>query len=819
MTMPSWRLCIPGLVLWMLSIFTLPAEADQIPLSGPRTHVEEVTSGRHAYRIEMGGTMDGENTRSPIGYRVYDQAFEPNLYVRMENVGERPVLNPWLVAHGRDWRSLESIVGGVVSSEMEEAEKAMALWTFQRHHRFHATTYDTDAKDPVKMLNVYGYTLCGDDSPALADLWRAAGLKTRAGHPIGHSTSEVYYDGMWHLFDGDEHVICLMRDNRTVAGEEEIVRDHDLMKRTHVYGILRKDDRVTDEFSASLFPYEGERGKDKPSYAGHRMEMALRPGERLEWRWDGKGKFHGKENMGSWRNAWTRICNGELVYRPDLSSDLWRYGAVETENVPAEGALRPRQTAVPGEAKAVFEVKSPYVIVGGRVRAGFHRAGLEDRVSLWVSFDRDHWWEVWSAGGLGEVEADVSLDRHFPPDGDPRYGYFVRVSIQGRGAGIESLQLESDLQMAPLSLPGVRLGVNEMVYEDETEGERKVRVTHSWQERSESRPPLSPAVPVFPEDGSEVEGTQFTFEWAPSEDSDGLEIVDYHFQLSAREDMRYVLSPNFDKLVSRTEQQGESRYKVPYVGLFNPGERYYWRVRGRNALGVWGDWSRVWSFMPQGPGVPLDVELAVDREGRSAVLWWRSNPEGRSPVRYLVYGSDERGFTVSDEPYPVMVRKGEVETFSANLMAKVEDRKLQVVGRDLELPNTDRAFYRVVAVDAKGVRSGPSDYAEAPRPLICSEPEAEAKVKEEYRYPVQVVKSIGDLRTVRINGNPYNPAFRDGDDLTFALVEAPAWLSVDEESGVISGRPAVVGTFGVKVRVVRARGGEDVQGYRLTVVE
>ena len=209
-----------------------------------------------------------------------------------------------------------------MTPEMDEAERAMALWTFQRSHRYHATPGDSDNKDPVKMLNGYGYTLCGDDSFVLADLWRTAGLKTRSGRPTGHSTTEVFYEGMWHLLDGDEHVICLMRDNRTIAGEEEIVRDHDLMKRTHIYGILREDSRPTSEFSASLFIHEGERGRDKESYAGHRMAMALRPGESLEWRWGGQGKFHGKENMGSWRNAWTRICNGKMVYRPDLKSDL-----------------------------------------------------------------------------------------------------------------------------------------------------------------------------------------------------------------------------------------------------------------------------------------------------------------------------------------------------------------------------------------------------------------------------------------------------------------------------------------------------------------
>ena len=38
-------------------------------------------------------------------------------------------------------------------------------------------------------------------------------------------------------------------------------------------------------------------------------------------------------------------------------------------------------------------------------------------------------------------------------------------------------------------------------------------------------------------------------------------------------------------------------------------------------------------------------------DGR-VVLRWKPNPAGRQPVKYRVYGSDEKGFSVSDEPLP-----------------------------------------------------------------------------------------------------------------------------------------------------------------------
>ncbi len=764
-----------------------------------REIVECVRLGHAVYHIVMAGTMDGENTRSPVGYQVYDQAFEPNVSVKMENVGSHSVVNPWIIANGKNWRTVSSIVQHVVAQDMTDAEKALALWHFQKGLRFHASPYDRDNGNVVKMLNVYGYTLCGDDSYALADLWREAGLRVRAGRPIGHSTTEVFYDGMWHLLDGDEHVICLMRDNETIAGEEEIVRDHDLMKRTHVYGILKTDDRQTDEFSAALFPYDGQREEKKGVYPSHRMDLVLRPGESIEWRWDGKGKFHGRENMGSWRNAWTRICNGLLVYEPDVSSNKWRFGCVATNHVVDGDVL----CAAEGGGTATFEVKSPYVIVGGRIKGTFLRQAFSDRVALFVSFDREKWVEVWTMGELGEGTTEVYLDRLFPPEGETRYGYFVRVDFAGHG--VNRLVMESDLQMAPLSLPGVRLGSNEMVYVDDSD-DREVKIAHHWRERSDHGVPPAPERPIFPEDGSFVEGTKFVFEWADVDCDE--EIVDYHFQLSAHADMCYPLSPNFDKLISRTASSGVARYNLPYVGLLNPDQRYYWRVRARSVAGVWSPWSAVWSFTAQSPGVPLDV--AVDLKNKKVV--WQANPNGRRPVHFLIYGSDERGFTESDTPYPVLVEKGRTAIFPANFLGESERS-------EWVLPTGEKVcgFYRVVAVDGNGNRSGVSDLAETPRPEIWSVPVDRAKAGEDYFYTVFAVRSIGDLRTVTIGENPYNPAFRDADELTFDLVQAPKWLHINRLTGEIFGRSLETGMFDVTVKVVRRQGGEAVQSYVLIV--
>ena len=93
-------------------------------------------------------------------------------------------------------------------------------------------------------------------------------------------------------------------------------------------------------------------------------------------------------------------------------------------------------------------------------------------------------------------------------------------------------------------------------------------------------------------------------------------------------------------------------------------------------------------------------------------------------MKYRVYGSDEKGFSVSDVPYKVSIgiSKELKPEFPANFIAETTATELAVMGCEVALPAANKTYYRVVAVDAQGKRSGPSDYATAPRPMIYGKP-------------------------------------------------------------------------------------------------
>lgn len=765
-----------------------PWAANRHPTDVAKRHKEEISAGKHEYSILQGGTMDGRNCRSPLGVGMSregacEQTWESNRAVRMENVGETDVVNPWLSNGRNNLRTVEEIVAAAVTPEMTDSEKAMALWFQRTGHRYHFTGADgKEEGDLVKTVHVYGYNSCGSDSMIMAGLWRQAGLKAAPARGVGHCISQVFYDGRWHLFDGDMKALYLNRDNETVAGEQDIVRDHDLIKRTHTQGILLPETRGTQEGAAAIYGYEGEVKGQRDCYKEGSLKMALRPGEALTWRWGHLNpvKYHGANRAQVYPDT---ICNGLWEYRPDFAREIWKKGASVAEGV--KGTPEGLAAEAGKTGTIVWAMRAPYVIVGGRLAT--EGSGAEFSLS-------------WDGKTWEKVAEDLDKSFAFNPNAPAaRYGYHLRCQLTG-AARLKSLTLVNDLQMAPVALPEMGVGKNAFVYTDETTGKRSVRISHEWVERSASRPPPAAPAALYPPDKGEASGTDVVFRWTPPTDPDGDKIADYQFELSNRADMKWPLSMSFYKLISRTGDAGKAQYTLLSAGLLTGDRRYYWRVRAKDEKGVWGAWGPAWSFTARAPNPP--VELTLD----SGVLRWKPNPTGRKPARYRVYGSDEKGFSISDQPYPVSVGIGKELTspFPANYIAETGVPELPVAGERVNPAHPYRTYYRVVAVDDQGKRSGPSDYVVAPRPVIHTKPVLTGKVGAPYRYPVSANRSLGDLRLRQVNGRE-TANFWDIEKLQFSLVRGPSWLKIDEATGVLSGTPDAPGKADVEVAVTLER--------------
>jgi hypothetical protein len=795
--------------------FALVAGADEAlppwatnthPTDKDRSHVEEIATSPHPYRVVQRGTMDGRNCRLPMGCGIaregaYLQTWDSNRSVRMENVGETDVVNPWLSNGRNTFRSVAEIVASAITPGMTDSEKAFPLWFQEIQYRHHSPGDNDELGDPVKVFNVYGYNTCGNDSICLATLWRNAGLKVAPARALGHCISQAFYDGRWHFYDGDMHSVYLLRDNETVAGEQDLVRDHDLIKRTHSKGILMPDTWWDGPGMCAMYFYEGPVTGERGGQADTTMNLVLRPGEALVWRWGqcDPVKYHGAlRTMPAYSSA---IYNGLWEYRPDFSKATWRTGATTVENIASLSDGLAAEEGKPGTI--IWTLRAPYVFVGGRLEV----EGADAQFS--ISVDGKTWPAV-----------TENLDRFFSIVGPARYEYQLKCQLEGP-ARLRRLAIVNDLQMAPMALPEMAVGENAFSYSDQSTGDRKVRITHHWVERSASQPPPAPRAPIYPPDGGEANGTDIVFQWTAAHDPDGDAMGDYQFELSSRADLRWPLSMCFYKLISRTadaiKEKGKdggkeqntvkAQYTLSQPGLLTPERRYYWHVRAMDEKGLWGPWSKTWSFSPRGPAYPLNVTLDYDPAKGTGILRWTANPTGRPPVKYRVYGSDEKGFTIADKPYQSTVGTTKAEMaawnpwFPANFIAETTATELAVMGCEVDLPAANKTYYRVVAVDESGKRSGPSDYATGPRPIIYSQPVRVAKVGTDYRYRVRANRSLGDL-SARMKDNQQVDGYFDIEQPRFAVERGPAWLKIDETTGVLSGTPDMAGTAEV---VVNAR--------------
>jgi hypothetical protein len=404
------------------------------------------------------------------------------------------------------------------------------------------------------------------------------------------------------------------------------------------------------------------------------------------------------------------------------------------------------------------------------VNAEFIGLSQTDRFIVSVSLEGRKWKKVWEHTGSGKIGCKVNIDQALECKKAPaKYVYFVKIN--SRRKAIKSLRIESDLMTSPHALPRLSLGKNKIEYADDTKEPHEITVKYLWRESDIIKPPKPPEQPITPGNKETVRASTVPFQWPASK-----EAKCYHIRVCRREDMKLTYRPCFDVFVT------SAQHHSPFAGLFNPDEQYFWHVRVCNIEGVWGKWSPIWKFTWQGPKIPTYLKSTIHE--KNITISWQPNLQGTRPIRYEVYGSNERGFTPSKTRYEVMG----LGTQPGNLLCTTTQTKLLVVSPEASKPAMNCSFYRVVAVDKNGVASGPSELLELPHPFIYSKPITKARVDKPYRYQVKTLNCIGDLQYRYAEPNM---DFWEEEGYEFELTQKPAWLTIDKSTGLITGTPGL----------------------------
>ncbi len=145
-----------------------------------------------------------------------------------------------------DCSSLASIVRTVTRGCTTNDEKAVAIYNAGRLLWYHrAYPGERGGIAALKMINVYGWSLCGGQHTVLAALWRAAGWDWRYIGWRGHTTVECRYDDTWHYFDTFLKFYTWKPDpaapgGRTVASQADILADPGLITRNLIFDNPRR---------------------------------------------------------------------------------------------------------------------------------------------------------------------------------------------------------------------------------------------------------------------------------------------------------------------------------------------------------------------------------------------------------------------------------------------------------------------------------------------------------------------------------------------------------------------------------------------------
>lgn len=398
-----------------------------------------------------------------------------------------------------DCSSLRSLVESVTRECRTDDERVIALYNVCRYLIYHhAYPSEPGGISALKLINVYGWALCGGEHTVLAALFEAAGYRWRyrGWTDPGHTTVEVFYGNRWHYLDTFLKFYTWVPAAEapggwTIASQEDIRVNPGLVKDLLVYDNKRqvwyfvhhrfevREGRANwtapallvcgDSPDGVLSGVRSSRDAGSPrgwgaiifDEPGYSTQVDLAPGYRLELRWDKEPDgwyFAGSKNPPhhtcgdkDYRNCPAigpilepyggterrrTWSNGRLVYAPSWKDASSLAGLADVDNVTVrDGKLVVVDPTRPGQI--IVPMASPYVVAKAEIVVE------PPEVTIEVSRDGKQFAKVNEETLSGAVRGS--------------YRYWVRLSFP---RVIERLELTSVVQHNQEALPYLAPGRN-----------------------------------------------------------------------------------------------------------------------------------------------------------------------------------------------------------------------------------------------------------------------------------------------------------------------------------------------------------------------
>ena len=436
-----------------------------------------------------------------------------------------------------DVSSLEAWKAAYIKPGMTDQEKAIACWKTVVQHQ-HQTSpprefihHEDDVQDFLKLANVYGHSYCSVAAAEVMCLARSLGLPARGWTVTGHCLSEVQYGGKWHLFDASL-INYFPKPDGDVASIHEVVDSiKEWYEKNPDFKLKQEGDKAKNlkEYNDRLYKFgreeEGWGFKRGPALLagcpfysirgwwpsgthgwystmqefdgrvlnayesgysqGYRVNVQLRPGERLTRNWSNKGLYANMDGTGGKPGCLdTKIGEGDLKHLPgfgDLAPGRVGNGKLEYdvpllgvngpttfiafENLQGYAArlgVEPRDPLIgvtgKGPSVLILRMPSSYLYLTGELLVG---TNIAPGGSVTVSFSDNNgldWKEVQKITATGDVKIDLSklVLR--------RYDYRLKFEMTGDGTGLHELKLTHDVQHSQRPLPALAEGPNTITF-------------------------------------------------------------------------------------------------------------------------------------------------------------------------------------------------------------------------------------------------------------------------------------------------------------------------------------------------------------------
>jgi hypothetical protein len=374
-----------------------------------------------------------------------------------------------------DNSSLDTIVADVIrlSGAKTNDEKGIALYGYLHQVLFHSA-YACEKRPqtvgPLKVINVYGWGLCGGEHTVMKAVFETAGwqVRYRGWSDPGHTTVEANYDGHWHYFDVFLKAYYWTKDRKTIAGQDDINADPSIVLDGLKDGRVPKDSYLCcgDDASGIVSGCKSSHAEppSRPSDGwasvtgrdeGYSPLLSLRSGASIKLEWgsepgmmvaDNTKGLHTCPNLKDIRanpvlgpifeHYGTRsFSNGRYTYAPDFSKPGDSADIGLTAATASGGMLTAH-----GAGSALFTLDLPYAYASATLISEF--SGGDGTITLSVDQGR-----TWTAVSPGDVSSSVRQ----------HYSVWVKVEFP---ASLKTFRVDAVVEHNRGALPFLYQGAN-----------------------------------------------------------------------------------------------------------------------------------------------------------------------------------------------------------------------------------------------------------------------------------------------------------------------------------------------------------------------